>query len=250
MGAAPTGQGSCGVDSCESGQSLTDFRIPPGFPIGRVIPAADNRSAMFSPLGERATCCPNVTGAMRWCLSTLFVVCLLTGCAGLSPFGAKSADDSCDTCTDGSCGWCGGHFCVGRHARYHSILDAWVTRHEARHLARAELRDIDDNSCLDCDYKLGFEQAFVDVSVGASGQVPALPPANYWRSWNRTAEGHARAQNWFAGYAAGATRAVPIYEPFNTVASSGLPGYELSGHNFTPAAGVVPAAEWQHSMSP
>lgn len=175
----------------------------------------------------------------------------LCGCASLSTWGRAGGDATCDTgaceeCED--CGWCDRLFCVGRHPKYSTILDTLITRKEARHLARAELRCLDDNECLNCDYKLGFEQAYVDVAQGASGAVPALPPANYWRSWNRTAEGHARAQNWFAGYAAGSARAVPLYEPFNVVASSSVPGYDWMDAGMMPAGAPVSGDDmWQHS---
>jgi hypothetical protein len=77
-----------------------------------------------------------------------------------------------------------------------------------------------------CDFQYGFEQAYVDVALGASGEVPPLPPERYWKKRARTPKGHQRAQDWFAGYAAGAEQARAQYAHFNHVATSGAPGYE------------------------
>jgi hypothetical protein len=122
-------------------------------------------------------------------------------------------------------------FCHGRHARYHSITENIHTSKRARCLARADLRKLDNDQCLSCDYRLGYEQAYVDVAQGTDGQIPALPPAKYWKVDARTPEGHQRAQQWFNGYAAGAARARCQYEPFNEVASSGGPGYGWPGYS-------------------
>jgi hypothetical protein len=101
------------------------------------------------------------------------------------------------------------------------------------------LRKLDNDQCLSCDYRLGYEQAYVDVAQGTDGQVPALPPANYWKVDARTAAGHQRAQQWFSGYAAGAAQARCRYEPFNEVASSGVPGYGWPGYSGEIPAGYV-----------
>src|SRR5690606_37794241 len=112
----------------------------------------------------------------------------------------------------------------GHQPKYCRCLDNLKTKHKARWHARADLRQM--NCDADCDFKLGFEQAYVDVALGGSGEVPGLPPQNYWKEWARTPEGHQAAQSWFAGYAAGAPQAKSRYEPYNEVASSGQPGYE------------------------
>lgn len=54
------------------------------------------------------------------------------------------------------------------------------------------------------DFSTGFVQAYVDVAEGGSGNTPAVPPERYWKRCNRTASGHGRAEEWFAGYRAGA----------------------------------------------
>jgi hypothetical protein len=67
------------------------------------------------------------------------------------------------------------------------------------------------------DYGAGFEQAFVDVALGGSGAVPAYPPRPYWELWHRSPQGHAAAQHWFDGYAAGGQRAWSYFGEFNVV---------------------------------
>lgn len=108
----------------------------------------------------------------------------------------------------------------GRHPHYKRIPDNISTKSGARQAAQAGLRQERREQRLSCDYRLGYEQAFVDVALGASGDVPALPPANYWKSCARSPDGHQKAQQWFSGYAAGASRAKAVYEPFNQVAHS------------------------------
>jgi hypothetical protein len=54
------------------------------------------------------------------------------------------------------------------------------------------------------DFERGFRQAYVDIGLGLSGQVPVLPPSRYWRFDRRNAAGRAAAEEWFAGYESGA----------------------------------------------
>lgn len=137
---------------------------------------------------------------------------------------ARDCPEDCRTCSSWSC--VSEKFlqttlgCFGRHPKYCSTHDKILTQHDARHLARAELSRTRSKICSDCDYRLGYEQAFVDVAQGAKGDVPALPPANFWTNCARTPNGHRRAENWFSGYAAGATAAKTLYEPYNKVAAS------------------------------
>ncbi|WP_437228723.1 hypothetical protein SH661x_001048 [Planctomicrobium sp. SH661] len=135
----------------------------------------------------------------------------------------------CEPCQDcESCGHSGlnawlcrhGWFCHGRHPHYHRIPDNIVTKSQARCQAQKDLRKYDHDQCVSCDYRLGYEQAYVDVAMGSCGDVPALPPANYWKACDRTPQGHRKAQQWFSGYAAGAARAKAFYEPYNEVAHS------------------------------
>lgn len=116
-------------------------------------------------------------------------------------------------CAHGMC-------CSGWHPHYKRIPDNLYTKTSARLRAQSDLRQLDRGPCSNCDYRQGFEQAYVDVALGSNGEVPALPPANYWKACARTPNGHQRVQQWFSGYAAGAERAKSVYEPYNEVGSS------------------------------
>ncbi|WP_145197180.1 hypothetical protein [Thalassoglobus polymorphus] len=84
--------------------------------------------------------------------------------------------------------------------------DKWKTKQVAHSLANKNMpRGVHSR-----DFKSGFRQAFEDVAMGASGEVPPLPPKAYWKEKNRTCNGHARADQWFAGYAAGSQVALNI----------------------------------------
>jgi len=181
----------------------------------------------------------------------------LAGCSsgGQVPFLQASAssvescpvDESCQgngECGAGDCGaedcnwFCAHGWCLhGRHPHYKRIPDNLLNRSRARQRARSDLRKLDHDQCLSCDYRLGYEQAYLDVSQGACGDVPALPPANYWSTCARSPEGHQKAQQWFSGYAAGAARAKAIYEPFNKVAYSqfGCPPWDQPSPVIDPA---------------
>jgi hypothetical protein len=132
-------------------------------------------------------------------------------------------ETGCEPC--GDChAFLGGHIPAlwGRHPKFVRFEDNIHTSKQARFRAALSLHALDDKSCLTCDYRLGYEQAFVDVAHGADGETPALPPANYWKNCMRTPRGHQKAQQWFSGYAAGSVAARSIYEPFNKVAASQL----------------------------
>ncbi len=71
--------------------------------------------------------------------------------------------------------------------------------------------------------------------MGASGEVPPLAPINYWHDHNRSPTGHAQAQDWFAGYAAGASQALSMRGGYNEVAASMEPGYNQNfAHSLAP----------------
>ncbi len=94
----------------------------------------------------------------------------------------------------------------------------------ARDVARQHMATLYSKECRPTyDFQAGFEQAYYDVALGADGQVPAIAPSPYWKSCQRTAEGHQRAQEWLAGYSAGASHAQECRGPFNQVIASGYP---------------------------
>jgi hypothetical protein len=68
------------------------------------------------------------------------------------------------------------------------------------------------------DFRDGFKQAYCDLACGGNGVTPAIPPPRYWNARYRTASGHARAQQWFEGYAAGTIQAESEgVKTFNTI---------------------------------
>ena len=178
------------------------------------------RSVRTAAANDRA---PRSKSHMR--VSILILLSLTAGChlgtpAAPSTPDCRQAAGSCPQAPSTACGWgCCGH-CKGRHAVYWRFCDKHITRHEARRLARADLDRLYPDQCPGCDFQLGFEQSYVDVAMGANGDVPSLPPAKYWANWARTAEGHQQAQQWFSGYAVGVSQARARYEPFNEVATS------------------------------
>jgi hypothetical protein len=60
-------------------------------------------------------------------------------------------------------------------------------------------------SSASTEYGLGFRDGFVDyVYAGGTGEPPPVPPRMFWNVAWRTPEGHAAANEWFAGYRHGA----------------------------------------------
>jgi len=117
--------------------------------------------------------------------------------------------------------------CPKLEHHYCGKWDYWQTRHWARKAACRDIAKLKKNRCMNCDYRKGFEQAYVDVAMGADGKTPALAPAQYWKEHNRTPNGHAGARDWFNGYAAGSARAQACQGDWNKVPSSGLSGYGM-----------------------
>lgn len=92
---------------------------------------------------------------------------------------------------------------------------------------RAEQRGfVAVNKCYpsaDSDFQQGFVQAYVDIALGGNGDVPPIPPERYWKTCERDPEGYCEADHWFAGYSAGAQRAMAsCWQAHNDVRGSGL----------------------------
>ena len=104
-----------------------------------------------------------------------------------------------------------------KNSRLSAITNSkWVIKHSAKQLA---MKDFPPD-CHCSDFKAGFQQAYIDVSMGANGQVPAVAPEKYWKPSGRTAGGHVQAQRWFEGYTAGAQSALSYTDRFLDVATS------------------------------
>ena len=107
---------------------------------------------------------------------------------------------------------------------YNRTIDDFVACKVARDVARHHMAILYTAECRPTyDFQAGFEQAYADVAIGADGQVPAIAPSPYWKSCQRTAEGHERAEQWLTGYAAGAAQALECRGPYNRVIASNWP---------------------------
>ncbi|REJ85948.1 MAG: hypothetical protein DWQ34_28015 [Planctomycetota bacterium] len=99
-------------------------------------------------------------------------------------------------------------------------VDEMFARNRAARRAIVSLRRCHPSQ--NCDFRSGYVQAYVDVAVGGSGEVPPVPPERYWKSCRRDPEGHREAADWFAGYAAGSQRALAsTWHAYNQVPTSG-----------------------------
>lgn len=130
---------------------------------------------------------------------------------GCGPFGTCRHESHCRP----------GHYWVP--GGYSSDIDEMVARSAAKQCARRALRELDDGHDFEyeSDFEDGFRRAYVDVATGGSGTVPPVPPEKYWKASYRSAEGHAQADAWFAGYRAGAQSARSDgLDAYNTIPAS------------------------------
>ena len=110
---------------------------------------------------------------------------------------------------------------------YNRTIDDCVSCKIARDVARQHMHTLYESEpgCWPTkDFQAGFEQAYADVALGSRGQVPPVAPSHYWKSCNRTVDGHQRAQEWLSGYSIGASHAMECRGPYNTVIASGSTG--------------------------
>ncbi|WP_339728762.1 hypothetical protein [uncultured Gimesia sp.] len=93
---------------------------------------------------------------------------------------------------------------------YQTDLDKYVVKHAARKCAKRSLKTMACN-CKDKPSKAfrdGYQQAYVDIALGDSGEVPPVPPEEYWAAHYRTPQGYLEIQQWFTGYKLGAEHAL------------------------------------------
>ncbi len=113
---------------------------------------------------------------------------------------------------------------------YQAHLDKLVVKHAAKKCAKESLKEISCN-CKDKPskaFRKGYQEAYVDIALGESGQVPPVPPEEYWAAHYRTPAGYLEIQEWFTGYKLGAEHALAggRYE-YDEIATP----YSLVGHN-------------------
>lgn len=87
---------------------------------------------------------------------------------------------------------------------HHTGLDERAAGQQGLRAARCVLKGGD----VSCHFREGFEQAYIDIAQGADGTPPGVPPERYWNTGYRNPEGHVRAEQWMAGYHAGAQAAI------------------------------------------
>ncbi len=128
----------------------------------------------------------------------------------------------CNPCRSGSTGLLGsGTLCPPQFDNFYCrYYDEFHARLAARTVARQQLKCMRP-ATVTCDFREGFENAFEDVAVGSRGGIPPQPPAPYWNKCARTPGGHARVEQWYAGYAAGLELALAQHGGFNRVHTAG-----------------------------
>ncbi|MBI5758864.1 MAG: hypothetical protein HZA46_10140 [Planctomycetales bacterium] len=125
-----------------------------------------------------------------------------------------------------------------------------MTKQNAKSLAEDRLDALrkETRENYACDFKEGFERAYVDIAEGGSGVTPAIPPERYWGYRYRTPDGHQRAQDWFRGYEMGASYAEVDGLKYNDIATSArryVAGDYSSPAGYHTGPGVSPdGADW------
>jgi hypothetical protein len=123
------------------------------------------------------------------------------------------------------------------------MTDCWRVRRIAKSQARKSMTRLwwQTKSLPSCDFREGYTQAYVDIAEGGAGVVPAVPPERYWKSKNRSAEGYARAEDWFAGYRTGVEMAeAEGLSQFNAIPTSAhYGGDEYSSSAEGASTGVI-----------
>ena len=104
-------------------------------------------------------------------------------------------------------GWWGECF----HPHYHCGPPDGIRDHVfvKKAAVKAANRALSEQDCGETsrDFRFGFQQAYIDISNGGSGALPAVPPSRYWAGPYRTTWGHNKAREWFTGYEAGVSSA-------------------------------------------
>ncbi|MFK7778376.1 MAG: hypothetical protein QM501_09660 [Gimesia sp.] len=135
----------------------------------------------------------------------------------------------------GSCKLPGKYLLGGR---YRPVIDTCLTKQAARNCALKSLnQQMPLHSPRNTDFCDGFVQAFVDLSLGSRGVIPAIPPPKYWTANNRSADGHCKADQWFAGYREGVSQASYKQSPEQTIVPTSIRqqyGTANSVQNYSP----------------
>jgi hypothetical protein len=100
------------------------------------------------------------------------------------------------------------------------------------------------------DFESGFKEGFSDfLYSGGTGAPPPVPPRCYWNFKYETPEGHKAAENWFAGFRAGAENAresgyrkLVLVPASTSLPTSGMQTSPLSSPSTSSAPGTLPGS--------
>lgn len=106
--------------------------------------------------------------------------------------------------------------------KYWPFMDQWKTTKAATSCARKNLwkQMWETKRWINAHYRAGFTKAFVDVANGGNGELPPVPPPQYWNAHFRSSKGQWRADRWFDGYRAGAAMALVQMQPLRRITAS------------------------------
>lgn len=122
---------------------------------------------------------------------------------------------------------------VSEPAKYSDNLDIVRTKFRTKRLAKEYFVCFQTNHAdtpTSSQFRDGFVRGFADyLTFGGSGTPPVLPPRRFWKVPGRSPAGHGAVQDWFAGFAAGATEAK----------LSGLREQQTVAFSYAPTEGVI-----------
>lgn len=169
---------------------------------GRGMVRAASLLLLLGALGFAATGCRHGSKQAEWRESSgpANACCAVDGaCAAESSCGACGSKSKCEACPDHPRATCA-------LPTYETHTDDCVAIGASWWKANRALDRYEEETGCEPggDFERGFRQAYIDIGLGLSGQVPVLPPSRYWRFDRRNDAGRAAAEEWFAGYEAGA----------------------------------------------
>ncbi len=88
-------------------------------------------------------------------------------------------------------------------------IEDWHFRNVNRVRAHMAWHDTSPNikHSADVHFARGWRDGYFEVSTGASGQLPVVPPKTYWGTKYQSGEGRRCVENYYAGWECGAIAA-------------------------------------------
>jgi hypothetical protein len=94
------------------------------------------------------------------------------------------------------------------------------------------------------DFERGWKKGFLNVASGRDGKLPIVPERRYWGAEYQTAEGQARVDAWYAGFAQGSNAALRGDVGYQSLIPTSIVGtYPLPAVDNHPWPLQVPAVE-------